>query len=666
MTMALGSITLDELVAETVWLRRLAGSLVTDQADDVVHDTLLVASERAPTDRPLRPWLARVLVNRVRMLARGGSRRKRRETAVGELAAEPARPDELVDRIQLHRALAEYVLELPQHERDVVLLHYFEGLTSIEIGNRLGISAGTVRWRLKHAVDDLRERLDARVPNRAWLAPMLGLAKSSGGATATISSFVLAALAAIAVIVALLAMPRSAPAANPSAAATPATAASVTSAQPETQASPAAPATEATPGPFLDHRRIAGVVHDRDGRAVAGVDVRVSCRNYNDELVASMRTAADGRFAFEIDRECWYELVGTTDDAIAWPMRSAGQDDEAAITMLLLPDAPVLVHVVDARSGAPLVGAHLTGRLSFERWTTDAAGIARVRWAFGASVQVEMPSYVTKRADISAASPEHTIRLERGVEVSGVVLEPDSHPVPGASVSLIGPIDRDVYDRHRSVTDEAGMFAVSVPRAGRYRFLTGREMFHETAAEQINVGPDGRADLIAEIDRATEITGTVVDAAGKPVAGARVRSNDYGKPTVTDAHGRFAIRDPGSHVALIAHRGDQASTWYPVGVAPGEHAEVELRLGPGGVTGIVVDPSGAPVSHAEVLLNCCCDEVVVVQTASTYTDERGRFALQTPRGELRLSMRRTADDEFEDDDDVHVQGGARDVRLVLP
>jgi hypothetical protein len=68
MTTAISSITLDQLVGETVWLRRLAGSLVPGDAEDVVHDTLLVASERAPADRPLRPWLARVLVNRVRML----------------------------------------------------------------------------------------------------------------------------------------------------------------------------------------------------------------------------------------------------------------------------------------------------------------------------------------------------------------------------------------------------------------------------------------------------------------------------------------------------------------------------------------------------------------------------------------------------------------------
>src|SRR5262245_50294658 len=133
MRMQSAAITLDQLAAETVWLRRLAGSLVADQADDVVHDTLLIASERAPADRPLRPWLARVLVNRVRMVARSGTRRRKREHAIGELATPPARPDELADRIRLQRKLAGFVLDLAQPMRDVVMLHYVEGLTSIEI-----------------------------------------------------------------------------------------------------------------------------------------------------------------------------------------------------------------------------------------------------------------------------------------------------------------------------------------------------------------------------------------------------------------------------------------------------------------------------------------------------------------------------------------------------
>ena len=107
------SATLEQLVAETGWLRRLAVSLVKDgaTADDLVHDTVLIAAERAPSDgRPLQPWLARVLLNQVRMLSRSSVRRSRRERAVAELAAPPVTPDAIVDRIELSRMLAGFVL----------------------------------------------------------------------------------------------------------------------------------------------------------------------------------------------------------------------------------------------------------------------------------------------------------------------------------------------------------------------------------------------------------------------------------------------------------------------------------------------------------------------------------------------------------------------------
>ena len=122
--MTVAAITLEELVGETVWLRRLAQSLVKDQAavDDLVQDTYLVAAEHAPTDgRPLRPWLARVLVNRVRTGWRGGERRRKREQAVADLAVPPAAPDEIVDRIKLQRSSPDG--PSADRQRDVVLPH---------------------------------------------------------------------------------------------------------------------------------------------------------------------------------------------------------------------------------------------------------------------------------------------------------------------------------------------------------------------------------------------------------------------------------------------------------------------------------------------------------------------------------------------------------------
>jgi len=55
-----------QLTAELAWLRRLTRALLDDtRGPDLAHDTWLVASTHVPSDgRPLRPWLARVALDR--------------------------------------------------------------------------------------------------------------------------------------------------------------------------------------------------------------------------------------------------------------------------------------------------------------------------------------------------------------------------------------------------------------------------------------------------------------------------------------------------------------------------------------------------------------------------------------------------------------------------
>ncbi|MBC7974023.1 MAG: hypothetical protein H7138_03490, partial [Myxococcales bacterium] len=75
------STTLDQLAADAGWLRRLARSLVQNPAaaDDLVQDAYLLAAEQPPgDDRPLRPWLVRVLRNLTRTKERVASRRSER------------------------------------------------------------------------------------------------------------------------------------------------------------------------------------------------------------------------------------------------------------------------------------------------------------------------------------------------------------------------------------------------------------------------------------------------------------------------------------------------------------------------------------------------------------------------------------------------------------
>ncbi len=185
------TLTADDMVAHGAWLRALARSLLTDRAaaDDMVHETWVAALRSPPErDRPLRPWLAEVLRNFVFMRARHeGARAHREATAGGELhsSTAPASAEDLLIKHEMLRSLAELVSGLKEHYKSTVLLCYVEGLSSDEAGRRLGVSAGTVRWRLKQALDELRSRLDAAHAGgrRAWrmaLLPFVAPARDLG------------------------------------------------------------------------------------------------------------------------------------------------------------------------------------------------------------------------------------------------------------------------------------------------------------------------------------------------------------------------------------------------------------------------------------------------------------------------------------------------------
>src|SRR5262245_47239634 len=196
---------IEELMAEMGWVRGLARGLLGDRsaADDVAQDAYLVASRHAPEDRPLRPWLHRVVLNLVRMRGRAGARREAREVGASDEQRVPT-AEELLERVETQRMLAEEVIRLAEPYRSTVVLHYVEGLSSAEIARRLGIPSATVRQRLKHALDQLRERVRARDdgPKRGWMAALLPFARTDGG----LAMGALAMKKVIAIVLAIIVM----------------------------------------------------------------------------------------------------------------------------------------------------------------------------------------------------------------------------------------------------------------------------------------------------------------------------------------------------------------------------------------------------------------------------------------------------------------------------
>ena len=178
----------EELLAQTGWMRRLARQLVHDPnaADDVVQEAFVRALRFPPDpDRPLRPWLSRVVSNLVRERFRSRGRRTRREAAVALTACESSPgAEDLVEQLEQQRWLAKQLLDLEEPYRATVLLRFVEGLTSKEIAHRQGVPDSTVRWRVQEGLSRLRRRLDDCYggDRRAWALALLPLARAPAGA----------------------------------------------------------------------------------------------------------------------------------------------------------------------------------------------------------------------------------------------------------------------------------------------------------------------------------------------------------------------------------------------------------------------------------------------------------------------------------------------------
>jgi RNA polymerase sigma factor (sigma-70 family) len=125
-------VSVEELLGQSVWLRRLAGTLVAGEAaaEDLFQEIWVAALRHPPAaDREVRPWLARVARNLASRFRRGEARRTEREAQAPECG--PALdPGSVVEEVEAQRVLAEAVLRLEEPLRTAVVLRYVRGLDS--------------------------------------------------------------------------------------------------------------------------------------------------------------------------------------------------------------------------------------------------------------------------------------------------------------------------------------------------------------------------------------------------------------------------------------------------------------------------------------------------------------------------------------------------------
>ncbi|HTE61318.1 MAG TPA: RNA polymerase sigma factor [Solirubrobacteraceae bacterium] len=125
-------------------------------AEDIAQEAFLAALQRLDSfdrQRPFRPWLHRIVVNRAVDFVR--ARAARHEVAAAGLpepiATEPRTLDD--DTVA---ALA----RLGPDQRAVVVLRHLLGYTPGQIAGLLDVPRGTVNSRLRRALDELAGELD--------------------------------------------------------------------------------------------------------------------------------------------------------------------------------------------------------------------------------------------------------------------------------------------------------------------------------------------------------------------------------------------------------------------------------------------------------------------------------------------------------------------------
>lgn len=130
-------------------------------AEDLLHDVFIEAWQKAGEFDAGRGSVRSWLLMRVRSRAIDRTRSldvARRHAVIVKVGAAPAHPDwEVADHERAEQALR----ALPEEQRVLIELSYFEGLTYREMAEQAGIPIGTVRSRLSAAMQKLRKDLPA-------------------------------------------------------------------------------------------------------------------------------------------------------------------------------------------------------------------------------------------------------------------------------------------------------------------------------------------------------------------------------------------------------------------------------------------------------------------------------------------------------------------------
>jgi hypothetical protein len=322
------------------------------------------------------------------------------------------------------------------------------------------------------------------------------------------------------------------------------------------------------------------------------------------------------------------------------------------ITLKLETGVTVTGEVTAAANGEPLPGAVVEASewdlspygetdpdFAMTRAKTDSKGRFTLNGVPGGGrqmVRVQARGFASETAVVSTTAPMK-FRLAPGHDLSGVVLDAAGRPVQKAAITM-SPAARSGSSALSARTNAAGRFEVLGLKNVPYNALVIAEGFAPFVKS--NVPPD-LSSLTISLDKASSVTGRLVDEEGKPLKGAvRLVSHDgaaaggqFGMlgAVPASAEGRFTLKAlrPGSNVIQLAGFG------YPAIEKTIEIAQAGESVSLGDVAfeagwiirARVVEKGDVPIAAARVVARLS-KPGEVVEPLFVEADADGRFVMR--------------------------------------
>jgi protocatechuate 3,4-dioxygenase beta subunit len=345
-----------------------------------------------------------------------------------------------------------------------------------------------------------------------------------------------------------------------------------------------------------DRTYIEGRVTLPDGKPAADVLVRadsgpkyVQAEGFHlTDLWTETKTDAEGKYRLYVAPDSYKIHVRVPTAGVALVAAEAPSNQAVTQDIKLEEGIRLVVKCVDGDTQAPAVGVKVNAsRRKAITATSDKDGLAVLEHLPAEKLELGVSSkdypnwwwpdspndkqrdrsanlhrsYSGIEVDVTSATQQVELMFEKGVAISGQVVDPDGKPVGGAIVvtALTGYGDAiDQTQRFTAKTKDDGSFAITLPSSGRFQYNL---IAHDGAYGKWRKWANGvgepmevkAGDVVKDVKLAltapATIKGKVVDPQGNPKPGKNVRvmasderDSRYVAPSAkTDANGNFTI-----------------------------------------------------------------------------------------------------------------------------